>query len=307
MERALNASAMSLPRQVIPGSFYKLTRRTTQRQYLMRPDEVTNNTFTYCLAVAAQRYGIEVILPVAMSNHHHTDIFDRHGFVIEFMEHFHKLFAKAQNAHRDREENLWSSEAPSLVRIAEPERVIDALVYTAMNPVKDDLVERATDWPGVSGVNALLEGTPMYATRPEHYFRANGPMPEVVTLELTIPPELGDPETIRAEVRRRVEEEQNRYVELRKERRRTVLGRLAILAQDWRASPTTEETRGTLNPRFAAKTLWACVKALANARAFVAAYRSARVRWLAGFDVKFPPGTYWLRRFAGVQVAALQS
>jgi len=30
-----------------------ITRRCTQRQFLMRPDPVTNNAFIYCLAVAA--------------------------------------------------------------------------------------------------------------------------------------------------------------------------------------------------------------------------------------------------------------
>ena len=29
---------MSIPRQVLPGSTYMITRRCTQRQFLMRPD-----------------------------------------------------------------------------------------------------------------------------------------------------------------------------------------------------------------------------------------------------------------------------
>ena len=42
---------------------------------------------------------VEVILPSAMSNHHHTVVFDRHGTIIEFVEHFHKLFARAQSGN----------------------------------------------------------------------------------------------------------------------------------------------------------------------------------------------------------------
>ena len=57
------------PRQVLPGQFYLLTRRCTQRQYLLRPDRDANDTFLYCLAEAAQRFGIDVILPSTMSNH----------------------------------------------------------------------------------------------------------------------------------------------------------------------------------------------------------------------------------------------
>ena len=64
------AAVMSLPRQVLPGQFYLVTRRCTQRQFLLRPDAATNNAFTYCLIEAAQRTQVEVLLPCAMSNHH---------------------------------------------------------------------------------------------------------------------------------------------------------------------------------------------------------------------------------------------
>jgi len=65
-----------------------ITRRCTQRQFLMRPDRETNNAFIYCLAVAAQRSRIRVIFTVAMSNHHHTGIEDPEGNYPEFLEHF---------------------------------------------------------------------------------------------------------------------------------------------------------------------------------------------------------------------------
>jgi putative transposase len=70
---------MSKPRQVFTGQFYLITRRCTQRLFLLRPDDATTNAFIYCLAVAAQRFGNEVLLSVAESNHHHTVIFDRYG------------------------------------------------------------------------------------------------------------------------------------------------------------------------------------------------------------------------------------
>jgi len=146
---------MSLPRQVLPCTFYMISRRTTQRQFLLRPDPVTNATFVYCLAEAAQRFGIDVLLPCALSNHHHTIVFDRHGTVCQFVEHFHKLFAKAQNAHRGRWENLWSSEQVCLVRLVDRADVLDKLVYVATNPVKHGLVDRVHHWPGVTGPTPL--------------------------------------------------------------------------------------------------------------------------------------------------------
>lgn len=73
------SACMSLPRQVLPGQFYLVTRRCTQRQFLLRPDRETNNAFTYCLVEAAQRCAISVLLPCAMWNHYHAVIFDPSG------------------------------------------------------------------------------------------------------------------------------------------------------------------------------------------------------------------------------------
>ncbi|MCI0432809.1 MAG: hypothetical protein L0271_04055, partial [Gemmatimonadetes bacterium] len=79
---------MTLPREIVPGRFYMVTRRCTQRQFLLRPNPETNNAFIYCLAVAAQRCDINVLLPCAMSNHAHTVVYDRHGTLPAFTEHF---------------------------------------------------------------------------------------------------------------------------------------------------------------------------------------------------------------------------
>jgi len=70
---------MPRPREVLPGRTYRITRRCTQRQFLLRPDPETNNAFIYCLAVAAQRADVEVIFTAAQSNHHHTGIYDPKG------------------------------------------------------------------------------------------------------------------------------------------------------------------------------------------------------------------------------------
>jgi hypothetical protein len=73
-----------------------ITRRCTQRQFLMRPDRETNNAFIYCLAVAAETFGIRIRFTVAMSNHHHTGIYDPAGCYPAFIEHFHKLSPNAR-------------------------------------------------------------------------------------------------------------------------------------------------------------------------------------------------------------------
>jgi REP element-mobilizing transposase RayT len=190
-----------LPRQVLPRQFYMITRRCSQRQFLLRPDRETNNAFTYCLLEAALRCKVEVLLTCAMSNHHHTVIYDRWGRYPEFVEHFHKMFARSQNALRGRWENLWSSDQVCVVKLVDRDAVMDKLVYTATNPVADHLVDRVHHWPGINGLTALLAGRCLRATRPQHFFRPDGPMPEAVEMRLAIPPELGSEAELLAELR----------------------------------------------------------------------------------------------------------
>ena len=285
-----------------------ITRRCTQRQFLMRPDRETTNAFIYCLAAAADRYGIQVLFTVAMSNHHHTGIYDPAGNYPAFLEHFHKLFAKCQNALRGRWENFWASEQTSVVRLVDPNDILDKMTYALTNPVKDGLVERAHHWPGVTSLAYLVNSTSLVASRPKHFFRENGSMPDAVTLSFTRPK--GLEHLTAAEfaslITERIREREEKAVH---ERRRTgtpILGRRAVLKQRWSDRPTTREPRRGLDPRVAARSMWSRIEALLRNKTFRDAYAAARTSFQQGVrDVLFPAGTYWLRRFANAVCAPL--
>jgi putative transposase len=291
---------MSMPREVLPGRFYMITRRCTQRQFLMRPDGETNNAFIYCLAIAADKFGIRVLFTVAMSNHHHTGIHDPDGTYPAFIEHFHKLFAKCQNALRGRWENFWSSEQTSVVRLIEPDDVINKMAYALSNPVKDGLVEKAHHWPGVTSLDAILHSKALVATRPKHFFRDQGPMPETAQLTFHRGPgfDACSPEDLAGLLLERIEVVEEAAAAERLRTGATVLGRKAVLAQKWSERPEDREQRRELNPQVAAHSKWSRVEALLRNRSFRDAYASAREGFAAGIrDVVFPAGTYWLRRF----------
>jgi hypothetical protein len=304
--RVLTVQAMSLPREVLPDRFYMITRRCTQRQFLLRPDAELDNAFLYCLIEAALRFDICLLHSVAMANHHHTTIYDRLGRLCEFMEHFHKLLAKCVNSMRGRWENCWASEPACAVRLLHRDDVINKLVYGATNPVKDGLVESASDWPGVNTMDALLNGRELHARRPA-FFRSDGTMPAEVSITLELPPVLGDPETFFNEVRERVTKTELRHQIIRSVLGRSVLGRKRVLQQSWRDAPTSREPRRVLRPRLAARSKWARIEALLQSREFHAAYQQARRALLDGIPTLFPAGTYWLRRFAGVATAPVTS
>jgi hypothetical protein len=293
---------MSRARQIFLGEFYLLTRNCTQRMFLLHPDPETNNAFAYCLIEAAIRFEIEILLPIAEPNHHHTVIFDRYGRCPQFLEHFHKMFARCQNARLGRWENLWAAEEACVTRLLDRETVIAKLVYAASNPVKDMLVERADQWPGINGYRELLSDKPLKATRPRHFFREDGVMPAEVSLRLTIPSELGPAAAVIAEVKSGVEAVERSMQQHRARTGARVLGVAKILARSWRDSPTSHKPRRSLRPRFAGHHSTR-LAALLDFRSFLAAYRAARKHWLAGEPATFPAGTYWLARFAAVSVA----
>ena len=55
-------------------------------------------------------------------------------------------------------------------------------------------------------------------------------------------------------------------------------------------SGVTDEGVAALSPRVAARSKWQRIEALLRNKCFVAAYRAARVAWLAGLPTVFPPG-----------------
>lgn len=129
-------------------------------------------------------------------------------------------------------------------------------------------------------------------------------MPQALEMRLTIPPELGPEAEVLDELRHRVAAVEAAAASERQHTSRRVYGRRAVLQQSWRAQPTTIEPRRNLRPRVAARSKWARIEALLRNRTFLVAYATARDAWRAGTAVTFPPGTYWLRRFANVPIAA---
>ena len=239
---------------------------------------------------------------MTLSNHEHPVVHDRAGTRVAFYQYLHGLVARATNALRGRFENLWSSEQTSVVRLVEADDVVEKVVYAATNPVTAGLVTRVHHWAGVNTLRALLEKRPIVVQRPRHFFSEE--MPEEVTLTFALPPELGDTDALLDRIRARVAE-----VEAAEDARRAatgarVLGRRGVRQQSWRDRPRTHEPRFGLRPQVAGRNKWARIEALQRNARCLGDYLDARARWRAGLAAVFPAGTYWLRHFAFVPVAA---
>lgn len=292
-----------MPRRILPGLAYFLTRRCTQRQFLLRPDDHVNLVLLYLLAEAAIRFNITVYAFCAMSNHIHMVVRDNDGNLPEFMAHFYKLVAKVLNVHWVRTENLWSNEQASVVHLLQENDVFDKILYTLLNPINDNLVERVTHWPGISSYEWMLSGKTKKTQRPRGFFREDGPMHEVVVLTLARPPgyehmtQKAWAEELSKHVSAR-EEEMREARRLDENLRKKFVGRARVLGAKHTDTATRIEAPAVLRPQVACLNGDLRMDALLALKAFRKAHQVARVEWSAGDrSVVFPSGTYKMKRF----------
>jgi putative transposase len=299
---------MSLPRAIIPGRRYLVTRRCSERRFLLRPDRETNNAFVYCMALAARKSNVSIVCVGTTSNHYHAVVVDNQGRLPEFLEHFHKLLAKHQNCLRGRWEAFWATEQTSVVELPNPEDVLAKMTYAIANPCQSHLVEYVHHWPGVESLTAIEEDLPLVASKPARFFDPeNDDLADVVQLAFRRAP--GFERLRHAEYAKLVREHVDRAVAKAKAERLEkgikLVGRKNVLRQHWNDSPNTREPRRGLSPRVACRNKWARIESLQRNQNFLDLYRAARADQLAGHDALFPAGTWWLCRFAGLKCEEL--
>jgi REP element-mobilizing transposase RayT len=279
-----------------------VTRRCTQRQFLLRPSALVNQIVLYCLAVAAEKYGVLLHALCVMSNHYHLTLTDPHGLLPEFERWVNEFVAKAVNASLGRWESLWAPGSYHAANLEAPVDVLAAMTYTITNPVKAGLVMRSDLWPGLCTLPSDI-GRPMRVKRPNVLFRKDGPLPEEVEVTFVPPPaysHLSLAEFVEL-LRDSVEAKEESLRARARDEGRSFLGRRAVLGQDPFDSPRTREERRAKRPRIRSRRQ---IELLLRLRAFLQDYREAFERFRAGFrQVIFPPGTYWMRRYAGARCA----
>jgi hypothetical protein len=289
------------PRPILRGATSLVTRSTTQRQFLLKPSELTNQIFSYCLAYAALCTGVQLHAVMVMSNHYHLVVTDPEGLLPLFTERLNKLVAKCMNASLGRWENLWATEPPSYVRLVGADAILDKIAYTVANPVEAGLVERGMEWPGV----VHYKPGRFRIKRPPVFFRPEGGMPDELVLEIVPPPLEGKTadEATRA-VAGAVRARETALREQARRQGRRFAGARAVLRQKVTSIPTTLAPRRVLSPQVATRNKWLRIEALTRNRAFVIAYRHALARWKVDRTVEFPAGTFAMRLRHQVSCAA---
>jgi REP element-mobilizing transposase RayT len=296
---------VTAPRRVVPGTTYLVTRRCTQRQYLLRPSALTNLIFRFVLAVAAARYGILIHAACVMSNHYHLVLTDPHANLPDFGRFLDGVLAKALNVLHGRWENFWAPSTYSAVALTSPEDIVEKVAYVLANPAVAALVEHGKQWPGVWSDPQAIGLRGELVPRPGHYFAEDGSTPKSAELQFSAPPGFESAEVFRSAVIARVKELEEAAAVEREAGGVEVLGARRALKQRPTGRPESAEPRRGLNPRVAARDRWQRIEALGRLVAFLESYREAWVRYCQGeTSVSFPHGTYLMRVRFGVACAS---
>jgi putative transposase len=296
--RGRSEHGMSTPREISPQTTYLLTRRCTERRFLLRPSALINQVLLYCLAEAADRFGVLVHAFCVMTNHYHLVATDVRGELPSFMHWLNEFVAKCLNEHHGRDEALWAPGSYSAVELVEEHDVLAKVVYTLQNPVAAGLVGASEAWPGAISRPEQMLGGSFTVARPPVFFSERGSLPESKTLTLAPPPNV-DAERFVSDAAELLQIVERQHRERAASAGRGFLGRKRVMAQHPEAAPKTKLAKGGLNPTVACKDKWRRIETLQRRRRFQQAYREA---WQSFRDrhpeAVFPSGTYWM-----VQVA----
>lgn len=274
-----------------------LTRRCTERMFLLGASKESSECFAYCLAEAAQRFGVIVHAAVVMSNHLHIVITDTRAELPRFAHLFFTQLAKATNARTGHTESVFARTGRyHCLELLTEEAIAHEIAYLLANPAKAGLVERASDWPGF-----ITAAEDMFARRV--YTASVGLNPylacrkaKTLDLQVEAPPSV---ENVEGWVRLVAAEQEQLERQAREVRRAAGVGTkgaAAVRSERWFRKPNTHAKLFQLTPTLAERRRSIRIEGIEVLKNFRSEYRIARDAFCAGRRrVVFPAGTWALR------------
>lgn len=293
---------MTQPKRHIAGQTAFMTRRTFHGTYFLRPGEDTRELAGYLFARAARSTGLKVHGAMMMSNHGHNVSTDPNAARSKFMQRFHSQMGIKRNLQLGREDSLWDCKEAGDMALLDLKKIIDKLIYTFTQPVKDGCVDRVEEWTGFM-ILPRHWGKEMKFRRPDV---VGDSLPEYETLTPQPPPgfEHLPLEDVIAFFEDLIRKEEDR---LRSLREGPPMGIEACEAMDPFFVPTKKRPRSTLNPRYSGSDATRLRVALNHYFAWRRVHRRMRQLLAEGHqDVVFPAGTKQMARLAHVKVAAVE-
>ncbi len=287
-----------------PHTLVSITGRTVQGRFLFKPGPAFNDRLLGILGRAQRRHNLTLIAISVLSNHFHIlAVPESARQLAAFMRDFKSKLAREVNRLTGWSGPVFERRYEMSVVTDEERAQIERLSYVLAQSVKEGLVERVSEWPGVHSAAALIEGTPLtghwfdrtreYAARnqKEEITRLQFATEEAVILSPLPCWAHLPPETYRARIAGLVEDIETEAALARSFQGEPVLGVEAILAKDPQHRPASIARSPA--PRVHAATK-AARKAFYDAYAwFVAAFRQAAEKLRQGDrNASFPTGSF---------------
>ena len=141
------------------GGLVEVTCRTIHSRFLLRPHPAVNDIVVGVLGRAQRKYPIRVCSYAFASNHFHLilDVDDALQLA-RFMRYVNSNLARKIGRLVDWRDKIWARRYQAIVISAEEAAQVERLKYVLAHGVKEGLVEKVTDWPGVHCAQALMTG-----------------------------------------------------------------------------------------------------------------------------------------------------
>jgi REP element-mobilizing transposase RayT len=135
--------------------YWFVTDRCDEERFLLRPDAEVNAIVRRALRGAMDATGVGVLALCVMGNHWHLVVraADEPGSIPAFMQRLKSDVAVAVNAHRERQGGFWADRYHAQP-ILDDKSLTERIMYTLMNPVAAGIAAAASEYPGLSSLEA---------------------------------------------------------------------------------------------------------------------------------------------------------
>lgn len=290
---------------LLPGTTYLVTQTVHDRRFLLRPSRTVNEVVLYCAFRAAAVTGVEIHWLFVHTNHIHLGVTDHTTKLSAFMQAMNRMIAKCLIEHYERThprehlDAIWSRRSFSDVKLLTPNAVLQEMVYSLTNAVKDGIVPEYRSWPGLCSRPSDWALGVRHAPRPRLFFDQEDEAWASVPYQFTVPPMLRDKplRQLIVDVDNLLRDEEQALCAMHAVEGRHCGGLKAMLAADPFDSPKSPRPKGKSNPTVAAGGDRNLLRAgIRLVRSFRERYREAWNAYRSGArDVLFPAGTLKMR------------
>ena len=135
---------MRQPRKLEAGIFHLAAHSSDTRRLFLNDDDCKD--FLAKLERTCERFELELISYVLMSNHYHALVRIPDGRLSRALQQLHTTYAREHNRRHGRSAHLFRAH-PYIGEIESDEQLVTVSRYLARNPVESGLAQGPLNWP----------------------------------------------------------------------------------------------------------------------------------------------------------------